>query len=174
MTSNRTAATPTADDRTRGSSSTRRGSRGRIGLVVAGSLFVGWLVALLLALAPFVPAEVPRVTAALLCGYALGWAMLAVLSARFTDQPQQWAWALAGFMGAGGVLLLALGSSVVGALAWVWPPVLLLVVVWSWVQVRRHLHSRSRSLLVYPLLVVLALASVGGGYPVRGNAPLAK
>jgi pimeloyl-ACP methyl ester carboxylesterase len=100
--------------------------------------------------------------------------MLAVLSARFTDQPQQWAWALAGFMGAGGVLLLALGSSVVGALAWVWPPVLLLVVVWSWVQLRRHLHSRNRSLLVYPLLVVLALASVGGGYQVLGARADAK
>ena len=94
------------------------------------------------------PAEVPRVTGALLCGYAVGWAMLAVLSARLTDQPQRWAWALAAFMGAGGVLLLAFGSSVMGALAWVWPPVLLALVVWAWGQARRHLHSRSRPLLV--------------------------
>ena len=99
---------------------------------MAGSFAAGWLVALLLAVAPFVPAEVPRVTGALLCGYALGWAMLAALSMRFTDQPQRWAWALAAFMAAGGVLLLSFGSSVMGALAWVWPPVLLVLVVWAW------------------------------------------
>jgi pimeloyl-ACP methyl ester carboxylesterase len=148
--------------------------RRRIGLVVAGSFTAGWVVALLLAVVPFVPAQVPRVTGALLCGYALGWAMLAVLSVRFTDQPQRWAWALAAFMGVGGVLLVAFGSSVRGALAWVWPPVLLVLVVWAWVQVRRHLHSRTRSLLVLPLLTVLALASVGGAYQVLGARADAK
>jgi pimeloyl-ACP methyl ester carboxylesterase len=141
---------------------------------VAGSFAAGWVVALLLAVAPFVPAEVPRVTGALLCGYALGWAMLAVLSVRFTEQPQRWAWALAAFMGAGGLLLLSFGSSVMGALAWVWPPVLLVLVVWAWVQVRRRLNSRSRPLLVYPLLLVLALASVGGAYQVLGARADAK
>ena len=130
--------------------------------------------ALLLALAPFVPAEVPRATGALLCGYALGWAMLAALSVRFTDQPQRWAWALAAFMGAGGVLLLSFGSAVMGGLRWVWPPVLLVLVAWSWVQARRHLHSRSRPLLVYPLLAVLALASVGGAYQALGARADAK
>ncbi len=145
-----------------------RERRGRIALVVAGSFAAGWLVALLLAVAPFVPADVSRVTGALLCGYALGWAMLAVLSVRLTDQPQRWAWALAAFMGAGGVLLLSLGSSTMGALRWVWPPVLLALVVWATAQARRVLHSRIRPLLVYPLLTVLALASVGGGYQVLG------
>ena len=106
-------------------------------------MLTGWLAALLLAVAPFVPADVPRVTGALLCGYALGWAMLAVLSVRLTHQPQRWAWALASFMGIAGVLLLAFGSTVVGWLSWVWPPVLLVLVVWAWGQVRRHLHSRS-------------------------------
>jgi pimeloyl-ACP methyl ester carboxylesterase len=100
--------------------------------------------------------------------------MLAALSVRLTDQPQRWAWVLAAFMGAGGVLLLALGSSVMGALSWVWPPVLLVLVVWAWVQARRHLHSRSRPLLVYPLLAVLALASVGGVYQVLGARADAK
>ena len=150
------------------------GGRRPIGLVVVASLVTGWAVALLLALAPFVPAEVPRVTGALLCGYAVGWAMLAVLSIRVTDQPQRWAWPLAAFMGAGGVLLLTFGSSVMGALRWVWPPVLLVLVVWAWVQARRHLHSRSRLLLVYPLLAVLALVSVGGAYQALGARADAK
>jgi pimeloyl-ACP methyl ester carboxylesterase len=142
--------------------------------VVVGSFAAGWLAALLLAVAPFVPADVPRVTGALVCGYALGWALLAGLSTRFTDQPQRWAWALAAFMAVGGVLLLAFGRSVMGALAWVWPPVLLVLVIWAWGQVRRHLRSRVRPLLVYPLLVVLALASVGGAYQVLGARADAK
>src|SRR5690242_13556741 len=75
------------------------GGHDRVWLVVVGSLAAGWLAALLLAVAPFVPDEVPRVTGALLCGYALGWSLLAGLSTRFTDQPQRWAWAFAAFMG---------------------------------------------------------------------------
>lgn len=137
-------------------------------LVVVGSLAAGWLAALLLAVATFVTTEVPRVTGALLCGYALGWALLAGLSTRITDQPQRWAWAFAAFMGAGGVLLLAFGGSVTGALAWVWPPVLLALVLFAWRQTRRHLHSRSRALLVLPLLVLLALTSLGGVYQAVG------
>jgi pimeloyl-ACP methyl ester carboxylesterase len=135
---------------------------------VVGSFAGGWLVALLLAVAPFVPADVPRVTGALLCGYALGWALLAALSTRFTDQPQRWAWALAAFMAAGGVSLLAFGSSVLSTLAWVWPPLMLVSLIWAWGQARQHLRSRVRPLLVSPLLLVLALASVGGAYQVLG------
>ena len=67
------------------------GPRGNIGWIVAGSLATGLVPAVLLAGAPFVPAEEPAVTGAVLCGFALGWAMLAVLSVRFTDQPQRWA-----------------------------------------------------------------------------------
>jgi hypothetical protein len=63
------------------------GSRGRIGWIVAGSLATGLVAAVLLAAAPFIPAEERAVTGAVLCGFALGWAMLAVLSVRFTDQP---------------------------------------------------------------------------------------
>jgi pimeloyl-ACP methyl ester carboxylesterase len=119
---------------------------------------------MVLVFAPFIPAQEPRIVGAVLCGFAAGWALLAVLSTRLTDQPQRWAWVPAGFMAASGLLLVAFGRSVNGVLNWVWPPVLLAVVAWSWVGVRRQLHSRSRGLLVYPVLVVLALCSVGGGY----------
>lgn len=169
------AATPTPHQRD-GQTSGVPGSRRklRIGLVVAGSFAAGWVAALVLALAPFVPAEVSRVTGALLCGYALGWALLAVLSVRFTDHPQRWAAAPAAFMGAGGLLLLSFGSSVTGPLRWVWPPVLLALVIWMVARARRRLHSRSRPLLVYPMLTVLALASVGGAYQALGSASDAK
>jgi len=61
--------------------------RGHIGWVVAGSLAAGLVAAALLVAAPFIPPTEAGVTGAVLCGLALGWAMLAVLSVRFTDQP---------------------------------------------------------------------------------------
>lgn len=140
------------------------GPRAHIGWIVAGSFATGVLAALLFAAAPFIPAEESHITGAVLCGFALGWAMLAMLSTRFTDQPQQWAAAPAIFMGVSGVLLAALGSPVNEVLKWVWPPVLLALVIWMFVRARRQLRGRSRRWLVYPVLAVLALASLGGGY----------
>ena len=83
-----------------------------IGWIVAGSMAAGLLAAALLVAAPFIPPEESRVTGAVLCGFALGWAMLAVLSVRFTDQPQRWAAAPAVFLGVSGLLLVAFGSPV--------------------------------------------------------------
>ncbi|HEX2805006.1 MAG TPA: alpha/beta fold hydrolase [Kineosporiaceae bacterium] len=150
------------------------GPRGRIGWIVAGSLATGLVAAMLLAAAPFVPAQESALTGAVLCGFALGWAMLAVLSVRFTDQPQRWAAAPAVFMGLGGVLLVGFGSSVHGALDWVWPPALLALVIWMIVRVRRQLRSRSGRALLYPVITVLALAAIGGGYETVGEAADAK
>ncbi len=124
------------------------GPRGRIGWIVAGSLVTGLVVGLLLVAAPFIPAEESKLTGALLCGFALGWAMLAVLSARFSDQPQRWAAAPALFMGLGGLLLVGFGSGVQGVLSWVWPPALLALVAWMIVRAHRQLRSRSRQWLL--------------------------
>jgi hypothetical protein len=140
------------------------GSRGHIGWIVAGSLATGLIAALLLVVAPFIPAEETGVTGAVLCGFALGWAMLAVLSVRFTDQPQRWAALPALFMGVSGLLLVGFGSSVQGALNWVWPPALLALVIWMIVRVRRQLRTRAGRWLLYPVIAVLGLASIGGGY----------
>jgi pimeloyl-ACP methyl ester carboxylesterase len=137
-------------------------------------LVTGLVAALLLAGAPFIPAEEPAVTGAVLCGFALGWAMLAVLSVRFTDQPQRWATAPALFMGLGGLLLVGFGAPVQQVLDWVWPPVMLAVAVWMIVRVRRQLQSRGGRWLLYPVIVVLALASIGGGYQTLGEAADAK
>jgi pimeloyl-ACP methyl ester carboxylesterase len=140
------------------------GPRGHIGWIVAGSLATGLVAALLLASAPFIPAEERAVTGAVLCGFALGWAMLAVLSVRFTDQPQRWAVAPALFMGLSGLLLVGFGSPVHEVLNWVWPPAMLALAIWMIVCVHRQLHSRGGRWLLYPVIVVLALASIGGGY----------
>jgi pimeloyl-ACP methyl ester carboxylesterase len=131
---------------------------------VAGSLAVGLVVALLLVAAPFIPAEESRVTGAVLCGFAVGWALLAVLSVRFTDQPQRWAAAPALFMGLGGLLLVAFGSSVQAVLNWVWPPAMLALAIWMGVRVNRGLRSGSARWLLNLVIGVLALAAIGGGY----------
>src|SRR3954470_19039172 len=150
-------ATPTttyasADHGEQRPSGTDREPRGRIGRVLVGSLASGLLAAVLLVAAPFVPPEEAAVTGAVLCGFALGWAMLAVLSVRFTDQPQRWAAAPALFMGLGGLLLLVFGSSVDGVLDWLWPPALLALVIWMVVRAHRRLRSRSRRWLLYPVI----------------------
>lgn len=135
-----------------------------IGWVVAGSLVTGLLAALLLAFAPFIPAQESAVTGAVLCGFALGWAMLAVLSVRFTHQPQRWAAAPALVMGAGGLLLVGFGSPVYGVVKWVWPPAMLALAIWMILRAHRQLRHPSRRWLVYPVLGMLALASIGGGF----------
>ena len=150
------------------------GPRGHIGWIVAGSLATGLVAALLLAAAPFIPAEERAVTGAVLCGFALGWAMLAVLSVRFTDQPQRWAAAPALFMGLGGLLLVGFGAPVHQVLDWVWPPAMLALAVWMLVCVHRQLHSRGGRWLLYPVIAMLALASIGGGYQTLGEAADAK
>jgi pimeloyl-ACP methyl ester carboxylesterase len=133
-------------------------------------LVTGLVVGLLLVAAPFIPAEESELTGALLCGFALGWAMLAVLSARFSDQPQRWATAPALFTGLGGLLLVAFGSRVHEVLSWVWPPALLALVVWMIVRAQRQLRSRSRRWLLYPVIAMMALAAVGGGYETVSGA----
>jgi pimeloyl-ACP methyl ester carboxylesterase len=131
---------------------------------VAGSLATGLIAALLLTAAPFISAGENDVTGALLCGFAVGWAMLAVLSTRFTDQPQRWAVAPALFMGLGGLALIGLGDSSRTVLNWVWPPALLALVIWMFFRARRQLHSATRFWLLYPVLAVLMVAALGGGY----------
>ncbi len=163
--------TTTAVDRgqERPSRPDRRRSR-HVGWIVAGSLVTGLLVGLLLVSAPFIPARESNLTGALLCGFALGWAMLAVLSVRFSDQPQRWAAAPAVFMALNGLLLLVFGSSVQGVLSWVWPPALLVLVVWMIARSRQQLRSGSRRWLLYPVFAVLLVASMGAAYETVSEA----
>jgi pimeloyl-ACP methyl ester carboxylesterase len=135
---------------------------GRTGWIVAGSLATGLLAGLLLVAAPFVPAQEDAVTGALLCGFAVGWALLAVLSAPFTAAPQRWAAVPAAFMGLSGLLLIGFGPQVRDVLNGIWPPALLAMVVWVVVRARHR--------LLHPVLAVLVLASIGGGYETVAEA----
>ena len=47
---------------------------------------------------------------------------------------------------------------------WVWPPVLLVLAVWSVTRASGQMPSRARRWLVYPVVAVFAIAAVGGGY----------
>ena len=138
---------------------------GRIGLIVAASFAAGLVAALAVVAAPFIPAKENILTGVVLLALALGWALLAVLSVRFSSQPQRWAAAPAVFLAVAGLIsLLPPGSVVQDVFGWVWPPVLFGLVVWMIIRARRQLGSRGARWLLYPVLAVLMLASVGGGY----------
>ena len=116
--------------------------KGRIGLIVAASLAIGLLAALALFAAPFVPAKENVLTGVALLGFGFGWALLAVLSARSSDQPQRWAVAPAVFMALAGLVSLIGSDAVRNVFGWVWPPVLLGLVVWMFIRARRQLRAQ--------------------------------
>lgn len=144
--------------------------RSHVGRIVAGSLAAGFVAAVILPFLPVGTVDEDFSTAMVLIGFALGWALMAVLSTRFTDQPQRWAVAPAIFMVLSGALVLLAPGAMVDALGWVWPPALLVLVVWVWTRARRELHSRTRVWLLNPVLVVLVLFSLGGGYEKIGQS----
>jgi len=124
----------------------------------------GLIAAVVLVALPFVPVKENVLTGVVLLGFALGWALLAVLSVRFSDQPQRWAAAPAAFMAVAGVVSLSGSAAVRAVLNWVWPPALFGLVVWMFFRVRRQLRRQSARWLLYAVLAVLGIASVGGGY----------
>ncbi|MEV8509780.1 alpha/beta hydrolase [Actinoplanes sp. NPDC051475] len=83
---------------------------------------------------------------------------------RFTDQPQRWAATPALLMGLGGLLLVVFGSPAREALSWVWPPTMLALAIWMIIRAHRQLRSRSRRWPLYPVITLLAVASISGGY----------
>jgi pimeloyl-ACP methyl ester carboxylesterase len=136
---------------------------GHIGGVVAGTLLGGLLGAIALVAIPFAGAPEHVISGSVLLAFAAAWALLALLSERWTGQPQRWAIAPAIFMGVGGLVILVLAPTGNEA-GWIWPPALLALVVWMFVRARRDLQSRTRTWILYPMFVVLLLCALGGGY----------
>src|SRR4051794_19396732 len=130
---------------------------------VLASLLTGAVSAAVLTLLVFPGAREHTTTGLALVAFAVGWAMLGVLTTRFTNQPQRWARIPAVVMGVTGVVLIAVapGNDGLTASGWVWPPVLFALTTWMVVQLRRAMTGRARW-LVYPVLTGLALASIGG------------
>lgn len=175
-TTNPVHVTATADDDA--ADTERRGEfahpasagRMRIGVIVLGSVTAGVVAAVLLVLAPFGTATQSAVIGSVLCGFALGSAVLALLSARFTDQPQRWALAPALLMGVSGLLLVCFGAPVQRVSNWVWPPVMLTLSIWMIVRIRRDLRGTRSRWVLYAISSLLAVASVGGGFQTVGEA----
>ena len=147
-------------------------SRRRPAVVVAGSLLAGLAAAVALVAGPLAGGREAVITGGLLLGFAAGWALLAMLSARFTHRPQRWAAVPAAAMGISGAGLIALapGAGTLSALGWVWPPLLLVLVTWMIVRARRRPASRLQPWLLYPIFGALALTAIGGGYETVANA----
>jgi pimeloyl-ACP methyl ester carboxylesterase len=138
-------------------------TRGHIGRIVAGSVIGGLVGAVVAVVGPFAGAQEHVITGSVLLVFAAAWATLAVLSERWTDQPQRWAYVPAAIMGFTGVSILALAPTGNGP-GWVWPPVAAAVAVWMIVHARRNLRSRTRVWLLYPVCGALLLSAMGGGY----------
>jgi len=140
--------------------------KGRVGLIVAGSLTTGFVVALVLVIGPFGGAQEHVIMGTALLGWALGWALLAVLSIRWSDQPERWAVVPAALMALAGASFLVFrpDANAMNLLGWIWPLALIALAVWMTVQARRTLRSITRRLILYPLFVGLVVAGVGGGY----------
>lgn len=140
--------------------------KGHIGLIVAGSMITGFVVALVLVLGPFGGAQEHVIMGTALLGWAFGWALLAVLSIRSSDQPQRWAVVPAALMAlaGAGLLIFRPDANAFNLLGWIWPPALIVLAVWMTMQARRHLRSLTRPFLLYPLFVALVIAGVAGTY----------
>jgi len=141
-----------------------------IGRIVGGSLAAGLAAAAILPFVPFGTVDGNFSTGMVLIGFALGWGLLAGLSTRMADQPQRWAVVPAVFMGLAGAIVLLGPDALVDGLGWVWPPALLVLVVWVYLRARRDLHSRTRRWLLNPVLAVLLLFSLGGAYETVGQS----
>ena len=140
--------------------------RFNIAPITAGSVALGFIIAAVLVVGPFGGQAEYVITGMALLALASGWALLAGISIRWTDQPQRWAIVPAiylAFVGAG-LLVFKPGDATLNALGWVWPIVLLALVIWMTVQVRRHLHSSVRRWIIYPIFLLYAASAFGGGY----------
>jgi pimeloyl-ACP methyl ester carboxylesterase len=137
-------------------------AEGPFARIVASSFALAAISAAALTLAAFPGAEEHVTTGVALLAFAAGWAMLATLTSTMTNRPQRWAYQPAGLLATSGsaLLLLAPGDDGLAAAAWVWPPLLLVTVIWCARQARNGLPRRGRW-LVYGALAALALTAVG-------------
>ena len=139
------------------------GSRVPFAVVVAAAMVSGLVNTLVLVLVVFAGATEPVITGAGLVGLASGWALLAMLTTRWTSQPQRWAAVPAAVMATTGAALLAVSpsESTLTAAGWVWPPAALVLAVWMVRAARRSTTGRSRWLL-YPAIGLLTVTAAGG------------
>ncbi|HJQ88413.1 MAG TPA: alpha/beta fold hydrolase [Propionibacteriaceae bacterium] len=159
--------TPTTRRQHRTSRSTEPAAerRRRAGRTVVASLLAGAVATLLLILVVFAGATEATITGAVLLGFGFGWALMAALTVRRTEQPQRWAYVPAVAMSATGVALVTFtpGNETMAALNWVWPPLMVALAGWMFTRIRRSVTGKARWVLI-PVIAVLAVVSIGGTY----------
>ncbi len=138
------------------------GTRSPVPGIIA-SLAAGGVLAVALLLGPVAGGSEPLVTGSVLLAFGLGWGLMAVLTTRFSAQPQTWMTVPAMFLGSIGLVLIAFqpGPAAMDLLSWIWPVALAIVAIWMVVQVRRHLGGRGRWLVI-PMIATLLVFAVGG------------
>ncbi len=134
--------------------------------LVAGSLLGGVASAIALVAVPFADGGEATITGAILLGFAIGWALLAMLSTRLGDGSQRWAAVPAAVLGlsAATLIILTPDTQALDTLGWIWPPLLLGLVCWMTAQTRRQAPIHRRSWLLYPVFAVMAFSAVGCSY----------
>jgi pimeloyl-ACP methyl ester carboxylesterase len=132
---------------------------------VVTSVSAGAVLALVLTLVVFPGATEGVITGSILVAFGIGWALLAASSRSRATEPQTWAKVPAVAMTATGFALVAFepGGGLLTAAGWVWPVGMMALVVWMVPKARRHLSKIGRWVLA-PVMVVLALASLGAAY----------
>jgi pimeloyl-ACP methyl ester carboxylesterase len=140
----------------------RRVRRLPVGLAMALSVTAGLISAAVLVAIVFPGAPENIITGSILLGFGIGWAVLILLSAKLTDQPQRWATFPAIAMSATGLSLMVFApqNAAFSILNWIWPPAMLALVVWIWIKIPHNLKGKGRWLLL-PVLAALSIASVG-------------
>ena len=134
-------------------------------LAILASLVAGIVLAIALLLGPASGASEPMITGSVMFAFGLGWGLMALLSTRYSAQPQTWMVVPALFLGIIGLGLMVFqpGPAAMDLLSWIWPPALAILAVWMFMQVRRNLHGRGRWLVV-PVIATLLLIAVGGAF----------
>ena len=145
---------------------TAHADRGHVGLVVLASIAAGLAVGLLLVLAVFAGGDEATIIGSALAALGAGFLLLAAGSIRLTGQPQRWALVPGTGSATAGLALLVLtpGARLLDLAGWIWPVLLVGLVVWSFRGARRSLRSWSRRALIYPALSVLFVIAVGGAF----------
>jgi len=131
---------------------------------ILGSVVVGFVLAIALVLVQASSASEASITGSTLLAFGIGWGLMALLSTRFSSQPQAWARVPSVVLASIGIglLLLQPGPAVMDLLGWLWPPAIAVLAIWMVAQVRRQLRGRGRW-LVLPVIATLLVFALGGG-----------
>jgi pimeloyl-ACP methyl ester carboxylesterase len=133
-------------------------------LAIFGSIVAGAALAIAFVFSFASGGSEPLVTGSVLFAFGLGWGLMAVLSTRFSAQPQAWTAVPAAVLGSIGLGLMGFqpGPATMDLLSWVWPPALAVLAIWMVIEVRANLRGRGRWLTV-PVIATLLVFAVGGG-----------